>query len=322
MRKIGILTSGGDAPGMNACVRAVVRTAAMREAEIIGIRYGYRGLLEGSFINLGSRSVAGIINRGGTFLGTARCDEMRTEEGRKTALQFARNVGITDLVVIGGDGSFRGATIIAEEGGIGVVGVPATIDNDVYGTDYSIGFDTAVNTAVEAIDKIRDTAQSHERLFFVEVMGRTRGFLALAVGVAGGASECLVPEEKTDIDALCQSLEHSFSIGKKYTLIVVAEGDTPGGAVPIAYQVSKRLQLDYRVAVLGHIQRGGAPTARDRVLASRLGAAALEGLLDGKKRHVVGEIKREITFSPLEDTWQKEKDFDYDLLKLSRILAE
>lgn len=322
MRKIGVLTSGGDAPGMNACIRAVVRMAAMRDVEVIGVRHGFRGLLRGDFINLGSRSVAGVINRGGTFLGTARCEEMRTEEGRRTALQFAKNAGISDLVVIGGDGSFRGAHILSEEGGLRVICIPGTIDNDVYGSDYSIGFDTAVNTAVEAIDKVRDTAQSHERLFFIEVMGRTRGFLALAVGVAGGATECLVPEEPTEIDALCQSLEHSFTIGKKYALIVVAEGDTPGGAVAIGYQVGKRLQQSYRVCVLGHIQRGGPPTARDRVLASRLGAAAVDGLLNGKHGHVVGETDRQITYVPLADTWQKEKDFDYDLLRLARILAE
>jgi 6-phosphofructokinase 1 len=322
MRKIGVLTSGGDAPGMNACIRAVVRYAAVNEVEVVGIRRGYRGLMTRDLVELGPRSVGEIIHRGGTLLGTARCEEMKTPEGRKVALQSIETAGISDLITIGGDGTFRGAYALAKEGGIRVMGVPGTIDNDVYGTDYSIGFDTAVNTALEAIDKIRDTAQSLERLFFIEVMGRTRGFIALAVGVAGGATECLVPEEETQIDTLCRSLEDSFERGKRYALIVVAEGDLPGGAVSIAYQVSKRLHLDYRVAVLGHIQRGGAPTARDRLLACRLGAAAVQGLLDGTEGHMVGEVNNQVTFTPLESTWEKRKELDYSLLRLSRILAE
>jgi 6-phosphofructokinase 1 len=322
MRRIGILTSGGDAPGMNACIRAVVRSAVLHELDVVGIGHGYRGLMTGNFITLGARSVAEIIHRGGTFLGTARCEEMKTREGRQVAIKFMRNTGITDLVVIGGEGTFKGAVALAKEGRIKVMGIPATIDNDVYGTDYSIGFDTAVNTALQAMDKIRDTAQSLERLFFVEVMGRTRGFIALDLGVAGGATECLVPEEKTDIDALCQTLEHSFTIGKKYALVVVAEGDTPGGAMTIADQVSKKLKLDYRVAVLGHIQRGGAPTARDRILAGKLGVAAVEGLLNGKEGHMVGEIKGAIIYTPLEETWQGRKELDYSLLKLAKTLAE
>jgi len=322
MRRIGVLTSGGDAPGMNACIRAVVRSAVLHELDVVGIGHGYRGLMTGNFITLGARSVAEIIHRGGTFLGTARCEEMKTREGRQVAIKFMKNTGITDLVVIGGEGTFKGAVALAKEGKIKVIGIPATIDNDVYGTDYSIGFDTAVNTALQAMDKIRDTAQSLERLFFVEVMGRTRGFIALDLGVAGGATECLVPEEETDIDALCQTLEHSFTIGKKYALVVVAEGDTPGGAMTIADQVGKKLKLDYRVAVLGHIQRGGAPTARDRILAGKLGVAAVEGLLNGKEGHMVGEIKGAIIYTPLEETWERQKELDYGLLRLAKTLAE
>lgn len=321
MRTIGVLTSGGDAPGMNACIRAVVRSAAKRNLEVIGIRRGYTGLMTGGFLKLGPRSVAEIIHRGGTLLGTARCEEMKTVEGRKRAIRFLRNAGITDLVVIGGDGTFKGAVALSQEGGIRVVGVPATIDNDVYGTDYSIGFDTAVNTALEAIDKIRDTAQSLERLFFIEVMGRTRGFIALDVGVAGGATEVLVPEEETDIDHLCRVLEDGFTAGKKYALIVVAEGDRPGGALAIAQEVRSRLNMDNRVCVLGHVQRGGTPTARDRILATKLGAAAIDALLDGNDGHMVGELRGETALTPLEDTWQKRKVLDRSLLELAQMLA-
>jgi len=321
MRTIGVLSSGGDAPGMNACIRAVVGSAARHELEVVGIRRGYTGLMTGGFVKLGPRSVAEIIHRGGTLLGTARCDEMKTAEGRKTAIQFLRNAGITDLVIMGGEGTFRGAVALAQEGQIGVVGIPATIDNDVYGTDYSIGFDTAVNTALEAIDKIRDTAQSLERLFFIEVMGRTRGFIALEVGVAGGATEILVPEEETDIDHLCRVLEDGFTAGKKYTLVVVAEGDTPGGALSIAEEVGRRLKIDNRVCVLGHVQRGGAPTARDRVLATKLGVAAVDALLSGNVGHMVGEVKGEIVLTPLEDTWQRNKELDRGLLHLAEVLA-
>ncbi len=321
MQRIGVLTSGGDAPGMNACVRAVVRSAESHRIEVVGIRRGYSGLMAGDFIRLGPRSVANILQRGGTFLGTSRCEEMKTIEGREKAIQLLRKEGIDGLVALGGDGTFRGAAAIAQEGQLKVVGVPATIDNDVYGTDYSIGFDTAVNTALESIDKIRDTAQSLERLFFIEVMGRIRGFIALEVGIAGGADEILVPETQTDIGELCRVIEYSFRRKKRSAMVIVAEGDTPGGALPIAKQVGERLGIDYRVCVLGHVQRGGTPMARDRVLASKLGAAAIDALLSAKEGHMVGEVKGEIVYTPLEETWKRTKELDSYLLGLVRVLT-
>ena len=322
MRKIGILTSGGDAPGMNACIRAVVRSALKHNVEVIGIRRGYEGLMKRDSVKLDSRLVDNILQQGGTFLETSRCERMKTAEGRERAIQFLRSEGIEGLITIGGDGTFRGALALSKEGQIKVIGVPGTIDNDVYGTDYTIGFDTAINTALEAIDRIRDTAQSLERLFFVEVMGRTRGFIALEVGIAGGASDILIPETETNVEELCRELELSFKKGRRFAIVIVAEGDTPGGALPIAREVGKRLGIDYRVCVLGHVQRGGMPTARDRVLASKLGAAAVEALLSGKDRCMVGEVKGEIVYTPLEDTWQKVKELPKELLGLVKVLAD
>jgi len=321
MQRIGVLTSGGDAPGMNACLRAITRSAVRREIEIAGIQHGYTGLLSGDFVRLGPRSVSNIIQLGGTLLQTSRCEEMMTEEGRQKAIQVMREAKIEGLVTLGGDGTFRGALALAQEGQIRVMGVPATIDNDVYGTDYSIGFDSAVNTALESIDKIRDTAHSLERFFFVEVMGKTSGFIALEVGIAGGAEEILVPETETDLNKLCLELENSFKRGKKSNIVIVAEGDTPGGALYIAREVGERLGVDYRVCVLGHVQRGGAPTARDRVLASKLGAAALDGLLNGKEGHMIGEIKQEIVFTPLKETCERSKELDMELLGMIKVLA-
>lgn len=321
MRRFGVLTSGGDAPGMNACIRAVARDAVRHNVEILGIRFGYRGLLANDMAPLGPRSVANTIQLGGTILGTSRCPEMKTQEGLHKAAEIVRERGIEGLILLGGDGTFRGGTELAELTGVKVIGAPCTIDNDVYGTDYTIGFDTAVNTALESIDKIRDTAQSFERLFFVEVMGRTRGFIALEVGIAGGAEEVLVPETETNLELLCRELQTDLARGKKSMIIVVSEGDTPGGAMTIAERVGKELDVDYRVAILGHVQRGGSPTARDRVLGSKLGVAALDGILNGKEGCMAGEIAGKIAYTPMRDTWEKSRDLDHSLLPLVKILS-
>jgi len=321
LNKIGILTSGGDAPGMNACIRAIVRCAVRPKIEVIGIRRGYAGLLGKDFVRLGPRSVANIIQRGGTFLETARCEEMKTAEGLKKAIGILQREGIEGLITIGGDGTFHGAAALAELGDIKVIGIPGTIDNDVYGTDYAIGFDTAINTALDAIDKIRDTAGSLQRPFFIEVMGKSRGFIALAVGIAGGAEDILIPETETRIEQLCLNIRRNFRRGKKSSIVIVAEGDQTGGVFQVAQQVWERLRLEYRICVLGHIQRGGSPTARDRILASKLGAAAIDALADGKSGYMVGELKGEIAFTPLRETWERRKELDNNLLQLVKILA-
>jgi 6-phosphofructokinase 1 len=321
MKKIGVLTSGGDAPGMNACIRAIVRYGTGRKLEVVGIRGGYRGILVKDMIKLGSRSVANIIHRGGTILETARCDEMKTAEGIRKANETLQRAGIEGLITIGGDGTFRGAAALAEAGDVKVIGVPGTIDNDVYGTDYAIGFDTAINTALGAIDRIRDTAGSLQRPFFIEVMGKTRGFIALEVGIAGGAEEILIPELPTRIDQLALDMSRSLKKGKKSLIVIVAEGDDAGGAFSIAQQVWERLGLEFRICVLGHVQRGGCPTARDRVLASRLGAAAVDALLEGKAGYMVGESGQTIGLTPLRDTWEKKKDLDSYSLRLVKALS-
>jgi len=321
MKKIGVLTSGGDAPGMNACIRAIVRYGISRKLEVVGIRGGYRGILAKDIVKLGSRSVANIIHRGGTILETARCDEMKTEQGIRKANETLQSEGIEGLITIGGDGTFRGAVALAEGGDVKLIGVPGTIDNDVYGTDYTIGFDTAINTALGAIDRIRDTAGSLQRPFFVEVMGKTRGFIALEVGIAGGAEEILIPELPTKIEQLSLDISRSFKKGKKSSIVIVAEGDDAGGAFSIAQQVWERLGLEYRICVLGHVQRGGCPTARDRVLASKLGAAAVDALLEGKAGYMVGEFKGDITLTPLRETWEKRKDLDSNSLRLIKALS-
>ena len=321
MKRIGVLTSGGDAPGMNACIRAVVRCGVSRKLEVIGIRRGYCGVLEEDFVKLGSRSVSNIVQRGGTVLETARCEEMKTEQGIKKANEVLHREGIEGLITIGGDGTFRGAVALAEAGNVKVIGVPGTIDNDVYGTDNAIGFDTATNTALDAIDKIRDTAGSLHRLFFVEVMGKSRGFIALEVGIAGGAEDILIPEVDTEVEQLSLSIRRSVKKGKKSSIVIVAEGDDAGGAFSIAQQVWERLKLEYRVCVLGHVQRGGSPTARDRVLASKLGAAAVNALAKNMTGYMVGELKGEIALTPLRDTWQKKKKLDRYLLRMVKVLA-
>jgi 6-phosphofructokinase 1 len=322
LKRLGILTSGGDAPGMNACIRAIVRSAANNNnIKTIGIKRGYAGLLEKDFIELRPRTVANIIQRGGTFLETARCDEMKTKEGVKKAITILEDNHIEALITIGGDGTFRGAVELAEAGNIKIIGIPGTIDNDVYGTDFSIGFDTAVNTALDAIDKIRDTADSLQRPFFIEVMGKSRGFIALDVGIAGGAEDILIPETETKIEEICQDIERNFKKGKKSSIIVVAEGDDSGGAFRLAQQVWERLKLEYRICVLGHIQRGGSPTARDRILASKLGVAAVEALVKGQSGYMVGEHNGRITLTSLEDTWKKTKKLDTKLLQILKVLA-
>ena len=321
MKKIGILTSGGDAPGMNACIRAAVRAALASGLEIFGIRWGYAGLIRGEIVPLDRRAVTNIIHQGGTILGTTRSEEFKTSEGRAKAINVLQQTGIDGLILIGGDGTFRGATLLSQECGVSIVGVPGTIDNDVYGTDYTIGFDTAVNTALEAIDRIRDTAIAHNRLFFVEVMGRHSGFIAVESGIAGGAEELLIPEVPLTVDELCLHLEEDFKKGKRSVIVVVAETEQPGDSFRIAQEVRDKVGFDSRVCILGHIQRGGSPTARDRVLASKLGAAAVQALANGKSGYMVGEIKGEIAYTPLKETWEKRKELPTGLEELAELLS-
>lgn len=320
MRRIGLLTSGGDAPGMNAAIRAAVRHALRRQLEVVGIRRGYAGLLAGEVQPLTRAGVANIIQRGGTVLGTSRCDEFLAPEGRARGAAVLRGAGIEGVIVIGGDGTFRGASLLAAEHGVGVAGVPGTIDNDVYGTDFTIGFDTAVNTALAAIDRIRDTAASHERLFLVEVMGRASGDIALGVGMAGGAEDVLVPENPTDLSVVAAEIRRSWERGKRSSIIIVAESGEPGRSFALAERVRELAGLEPRVCVLGHIQRGGTPTARDRILASRLGAAAVDVLLDGGGM-MVGEACGTVVRVPLRDCWEKRRTLPADLLALVRDLA-
>ncbi len=320
MKKLGVFTSGGDAPGMNACVRAVVRGGCYNGCEVVGIQYGYEGMIEGKFVDLQARSVSNIIQRGGTILRTARSEHFRTVEGRAQAARNLKSAGIEGLVAIGGDGTFQGAVKLSEEHGIPVVGVPGTIDNDLFGTDFTIGYDTAVNTAMEAIDKIRDTAASHDRLFYVEVMGGDSGFIAMDVGISSGAEHIAIPEAHTGIQELKEELE-SFKRLKSSAIIIVAEGEEEGGAVSLAEKIKDAAGYDYRVCVLGHIQRGGTPTARDRMLASRLGLAAVEALLEGQGGVMVGEIHGKVSSTPLKETWVNRKSIDKDLWRLSSILS-
>jgi 6-phosphofructokinase 1 len=320
MKRIGILTSGGDAPGMNACIRAAVRTAMTNNVEILGIRRGYAGLIKGDMLVLDRKSIANIIQRGGTILETSRCPEFTTIEGRAKAIKVMEEARIDGLVLMGGDGTFRGGTLLTNECNVSIIGVPTTIDNDVYGTDYTVGFDTAVNTALEAIDRIRDTAMSHERLFFVEVMGHHTGFIALESGIAGGAEETIIPEADS-ADELWTRLQESFEQGKKSAIVVVAEGDRPGHTFTIAQEAKDKLKIESRVCILGHVQRGGSPTARDRVLASNLGAAAVSALLKGKSGCMVGEVKNEIVYTPLADTWRKKKTLNPRLEELAKLLS-
>ena len=322
IKKIGVLTSGGDSPGMNTAIRSVVRSAAYYGIECCGIRLGYDGLINDYVVALGPRSVKNLINRGGTELKSARSAEFRTVEGRQKALETVKKHGIDALVVIGGDGSFTGGMIFQQEQGVPFIGIPGTIDNDIFGTDHTLGYDTALNTAVEAIDKIRDTATSHNRVFFVEVMGRDAGFIALNSGIATGALDILIPEIKDNIEDLFTTFENAHKNGKTSCIVVVAEGEELGGVYDLAkFTKIKYPEFDVRVAVLGHIQRGGTPTVADRVLASRLGLAAVEGLMEGRSNVMAGIQSNKVVYTPIEEAIKKHNEIDKDLIKLANILA-
>ncbi len=321
MKSIAVLTSGGDAPGMNAAIRAVVRTAASKGIKVYGIERGYSGLIYEEYAELTRQMVSNTIQRGGTILKTSRCMEWNNPQGREKGANLLRRLNVEGLVVIGGDGSFHGAHYFYEENEIPVIGVPATIDNDIYGTDYTIGYDTAVNIALDAIDKIRDTADSHDMMFIVEVMGRHSGYIALEVGIGGGAEEILIPETKANLEEITQRIFDGRRRGKSSNIIVVAEGAEDGNAYTIANKIKRLSGMDYRVVVLGHIQRGGSPTSKDRTLASLLGSQAVFGLLDGKKDVMVGEVNKKIVFTNLKDSWEKKKSIEKKLLELSVLLT-
>lgn len=319
MKRIAVFTSGGDAPGMNAHIRAVVRAALYRGLEVYGIIGGYSGMVEGNFMKLGRKETANIIATGGTILKTSRSKEFMNPGGRAAAAEHLRENGIDGIIACGGDGTFHGAHALWEEHGFPIVGTPGTIDNDLYGTDYTIGYDTAINTAVQAIDKIRDTADSHGRVFLIEVMGRHAGFIAMDVGISCGSEYIAIPEITTNLDILYQRI---LKQGKtRRTIIIVGEGDDYGGASVIAEMMKQKYEIDAKVSILGHMQRGGAPSARDRVLASHLGVKAVDALLDGKTDVMVGKSMHEITYTPFVETWtQKKKIFNY-MMELSDILA-
>jgi 6-phosphofructokinase 1 len=309
MKKIAVFTSGGDAPGMNACIRAIVRGAAFHGVEVFGIVRGYNGMIKGDIIPLNSQSVSNIIQRGGTIL--------------KSARSKVQELGIEGLVAIGGNGTFTGAEIFYNEFKIPTVGAPGTIDNDLYGTDYTIGFDTAVNTALDAVDKIRDTADSHDRVFFIEVMGRDSGYIAIQCAIAGGAESVMIPENLTSVDEIAVILQKGFDKKKSSSIVVVAEGDEEGNAQIVAKKIKDQMgeNLDIRVTTLGHIQRGGIPTAYDRILASRLGLGALEGLLRGEKNVMAGVVNNQLIYTPFHDTITKKKPVSEDLIRMVEILS-
>lgn len=320
--KIGVFTSGGDAPGMNAAIRAVVRACTYYKIECYGIMRGYEGMIDGELVRLGARSVGNILQRGGTILKSARSAEFRKPEGRKKAYEKLQRDGINSLVAIGGDGTFTGLHVFYEEYGIPSICIPGTIDNDLAGTDYTIGYDTATNTAVEAIDRIRDTALSHNRLFFIEVMGRHSGYIAINSGIAGGANAIIIPEEELSFEELFKLLNEGGATNKKSNLIVVAEGSKIGDAHTLARMVAERSSyFDIKVTVLGHLQRGGAPTYFDRVLASRMGVAAVEGLLKGEKDVMVGIKDNKIVYNSFDDIINKSHEIDSEALRLSKILS-
>ena len=322
IKRIGVFTSGGDSPGMNAAIRAVVRAGAFYGVEVYGIMRGYEGMIEGEYKKLHTYDVSGIIQRGGTILKTARSKKFLTKEGRQQANDNLRKAGIDSIIAIGGDGTFRGALEFSHEFDFPIIGLPGTIDNDLYGTDNCIGYDTAINTVVEAVDKLRDTAASHDRLFFVEVMGRDSGLIALRSGIATGAEAILVPEFKTDIDELIKVLERGYEKKKKSSIIIVAEGDDKGGAFEIANLVKEKFDhYDTRVTVLGHIQRGGSPTCMDRVIASRMGIAAVEGLLQGKRDVMAGIVNKDIVYTHFSETAKHHKELNQMLYRIAEILA-
>jgi len=321
LQKIGVLTSGGDAPGMNAAIRAVTRAAIANKLKVVGIRRGYQGMIEGDFISLKSSDVSGILQLGGTMLKTARSNEFRTPEGREKAYQELKKAEIDAVVVIGGDGSFTGALVMSQEYDIPFVGIPGTIDNDMYGTDYTIGYDTALNTVVEAVDKIKDTARSHGRIFFVEVMGREAGLLALNGGIACGAEVILIPESKGQHDELTKFLNKGYKNKETSGIVMVAEGDEAGGAMKIAEDVRKEHpDLDVRVSILGHIQRGGRPTAKDRVNATKMGVAAIDALLDDQKSIMIGLDNEKIVHVPFNKAVKLNHSIDTNLVDIQKLL--
>ncbi|RKR81207.1 6-phosphofructokinase [Mucilaginibacter gracilis] len=321
IKNIGVFTSGGDAPGMNAAIRAVVRTALYYDLQVTGIRRGYEGMIKGEMIPMDRKSVSNIIQRGGTILKTARSDEFRTPEGRQKAYNQLKANGVDALVGIGGDGTFTGARIFSQEFDIPIVGLPGTIDNDLQGTDFTIGYDTAINTVIDAVDKIRDTAESHDRLFIVEVMGRDSGLIALRTGIASGAEAILIPETKTNESALFERLERGRK-DKSSKIVIVAEAEEAGGAFEIARQVKEKYpNYDTRVSILGHIQRGGRPSCMDRVLASRVGVAAVEALLNGQRGELIGVVNNEIAYTPFEHAIKHYVEINPNLLKIVEILS-
>lgn len=320
--KIGLLSSGGDSPGMNAAIRAIVRTGLYHGLQVYGIMRGYSGLIEDDLVEMESRSVANIIQRGGTILKTSRSKEFFEFSGRQKAYENLKKRGIDGLVIIGGDGSFKGALQFSQEFDIPCVGLPGTIDKDIAGTDYTIGFDTAVNTAVEAIDKIRDTAEAHDRLFIIEVMGRDAGHIALHSGIGTGAEHILIPERKTDIELVIESLQEKEKRKKLVNIIVVAEGDDFGGAEQVAKYVKERMPMvDTRVCVLGHIQRGGAPSCTDRLIASRMGYHAVESLREGRYNVMVGIVNNKMHYTPFDQAVKLKQTVSSDWLKMAKILA-
>ncbi|SFC75160.1 6-phosphofructokinase [Spirosoma endophyticum] len=323
MKRIAVFTSGGDAPGMNACIRAVVRGAVYHGIEVFGIRRGYSGMINGDIFQMSSHSVSNIVQRGGTILKSARSKEFMTPEGRAKAYEQLCKHDIEGLIAIGGNGTFTGATLFYDEYGIPTVGAPGTIDNDLYGTDHTIGFDTAVNTALEAIDKIRDTADSHDRIFFIEVMGRDSGYIAIQSGIAGGAEMVMVPEVLTPISEVVETLKSGWSRQKSSSIVVIAEGEEEGNAAEIAEKIRLQVDpnIDMRVTTLGHIQRGGVPTAYDRILASRLGLGAIEGLMNGEKNVMAGVVNNELVYTPFRDTIRLPKPISEDLLRMVKILS-
>ncbi|WP_207421069.1 6-phosphofructokinase [Desertivirga brevis] len=322
IKKIGVFTSGGDAPGMNACIRAVVRTAIYMGKEVVGIQQGYQGMIDKKFVPMDARSVRNIIQMGGTVLKTARCMDFRTPEGRAFAYKNLKEEGIDALVPIGGDGTFTGAEFLSREFDIPVVCVPGTIDNDLYGSDYTLGYDTATNTVIDAIDKIRDTAASHDRLFFVEVMGRDSGCIALHAGIAGGAEAILLPEKETAIDELIEKLEQSAE-KKTSSIVIIAEGDKNGGAYNVAKRVKEKFNFyDIKVTILGHLQRGGSPSSFDRVLGGRLGYAAVKSLLAGENRKMVGLRNNKVELTDLHEAIHNHTfKLEEDLLEMANILS-
>lgn len=323
MKRIAVLTSGGDGSGLNPCIRAVVRTAIDKGLEVVGVRRGYAGLIESDMMDLNVRSVGGILNRGGTFLGTARSLEFKTQKGQRQVLRNLNRAGMDGLVVIGGNGSLTGALKLHEMG-FPVVGIPATIDNDVNGTDISIGVDTTLNTILDAVDKIKDTASSHERAFLVEVMGRDSGYLALMASIASGAELALIPEVEIEVEEVVRAVDAAYIRGKAHCIIVAAEGWEPGARALYDYLRERREEIGFgvRLTVLGHVQRGGSPTAYDRILATRLGAAAVQALLDGRNGMMVGMIEGHTGLTPLDEAVAFQKELDLELYELCRIMEQ